>query len=495
MLAVVDPGVGTDRRAVAIEVAGGDGVLVGPDNGLLAPAVAMAGGAERAVELTNPEYQLAAPGATFAGRDVFAPAAAHLCNGVELHRARRRGRPGVAACPAPCRCPATTATRRRRGAVGRPVRQLPAQRRPRRSRRSTCVRRRRAAVSCASATRPRRRRVGRTRRSSRRTSPPSAAASRAGARLVRDAGGLPRPALGRRGARPRRRRPGRCSTPLDRSHRRQRHRVTLRADRADRVGSLRGMRPATTLTLAPAAGGDPGRRHRSRSSGSDRRRRGAIGVGRAVVADTIPASWGERGATCADEPGPSDRRHDADARGAHQPQPRDHVRRAARPGRPTARRARRLGVGRRRPRRDRVRQQPLLRRSSYLATLGLGAVAVPLNPTSPAPELAARDRRSSSRSPSSSSRRSSPTWAEIDRHRGAVRRARRRRPRVKRRTGRRTLDELLAAEPSPVVDVDARPPRRADVHQRHRRRAAGGDAQPRQPARQHRAERSAHATA
>lgn len=84
VLAVVDPGVGSDRRAVAIEVAGGAGVLVGPDNGLLAPAVAMAGGAERAVELTNPGYRLEAPGATFDGRDVFGPAAAHLCNGVEL---------------------------------------------------------------------------------------------------------------------------------------------------------------------------------------------------------------------------------------------------------------------------------------------------------------------------------------------------------------------------------------------------------------------------
>jgi S-adenosylmethionine hydrolase len=84
VLAVVDPGVGTDRRAIAVEVAGGEGVLVGPDNGLLAPAVAMAGGAERAVALTNPEFHLAAPGPTFAGRDVFAPAAAHLCNGVDL---------------------------------------------------------------------------------------------------------------------------------------------------------------------------------------------------------------------------------------------------------------------------------------------------------------------------------------------------------------------------------------------------------------------------
>lgn len=84
VLAVVDPGVGTDRRAVAVEVAGGDGVFVGPDNGLLASAVAMTGGAERAVELTNEVYQLPAPGPTFAGRDVFGPAAGHLAAGVPL---------------------------------------------------------------------------------------------------------------------------------------------------------------------------------------------------------------------------------------------------------------------------------------------------------------------------------------------------------------------------------------------------------------------------
>ena len=84
VLAVVDPGVATSRRAVAVEVGGGAGVFVGPDNGLLAPAVAMAGGADRAVELSNVDYQLVAAGATFAGRDVFAPAAAHLCNGVPL---------------------------------------------------------------------------------------------------------------------------------------------------------------------------------------------------------------------------------------------------------------------------------------------------------------------------------------------------------------------------------------------------------------------------
>lgn len=84
VVAVVDPGVGSARRAIAVEVAGGRGILLGPDNGLLAPAVAMAGGAERAFELSDTSFHLEAPGATFAGRDVFAPVAAHLCNGVDL---------------------------------------------------------------------------------------------------------------------------------------------------------------------------------------------------------------------------------------------------------------------------------------------------------------------------------------------------------------------------------------------------------------------------
>jgi S-adenosylmethionine hydrolase len=82
VLAVVDPGVGGDRRAVAVEVE--TGYLVGPDNGLLAPAVAMLGGALRVVSLTNPEYQLEAPGATFAGRDIFAPAAGYLAAGTPI---------------------------------------------------------------------------------------------------------------------------------------------------------------------------------------------------------------------------------------------------------------------------------------------------------------------------------------------------------------------------------------------------------------------------
>jgi S-adenosylmethionine hydrolase len=80
VLAVVDPGVGTDRRLVAVEVE--HGILLGPDNGLLAPAVAILGGAQRVVSLTSTEHQLPAPGPTFAGRDVLAPAAAHLAAGV-----------------------------------------------------------------------------------------------------------------------------------------------------------------------------------------------------------------------------------------------------------------------------------------------------------------------------------------------------------------------------------------------------------------------------
>lgn len=84
VLAVVDPGVGGTRRGVAVQVGEGESYLVGPDNGLLAPAVGLVGGATAAVELTNADYQLTAPGATFAGRDIFAPAAAYLCAGVPL---------------------------------------------------------------------------------------------------------------------------------------------------------------------------------------------------------------------------------------------------------------------------------------------------------------------------------------------------------------------------------------------------------------------------
>src|SRR5580658_6836801 len=81
-VAVVDPGVGTARRGVA--VAAGDSVFVGPDNGLLSWAVTASGGAARAFALTNRELWLANVAATFHGRDIFMPVAAHLAGDVEL---------------------------------------------------------------------------------------------------------------------------------------------------------------------------------------------------------------------------------------------------------------------------------------------------------------------------------------------------------------------------------------------------------------------------
>jgi S-adenosylmethionine hydrolase len=79
-LGVVDPGVGTVRRPIAIRARRGD-VLVGPDNGLLVPAADALGGIEAARELTNRDWWLPATSATFHGRDVFAPVAAHLAAG------------------------------------------------------------------------------------------------------------------------------------------------------------------------------------------------------------------------------------------------------------------------------------------------------------------------------------------------------------------------------------------------------------------------------
>jgi hypothetical protein len=81
-LAVVDPGVGTGRRALAIRADGR--YLVGPDNGLLTLAL----GSEpwTAVSLTTLEYRLPTVSRTFHGRDIFAPAAAYLAAGVPLER-------------------------------------------------------------------------------------------------------------------------------------------------------------------------------------------------------------------------------------------------------------------------------------------------------------------------------------------------------------------------------------------------------------------------
>ncbi|HJM99597.1 MAG TPA: SAM-dependent chlorinase/fluorinase [Acidimicrobiales bacterium] len=84
VVAIVDPGVGTERRAIAIEINHGETIFIGPDNGLLAPAIAMVGEPTRAVELNNPKFHLPSLSSTFAGRDIFAPVAAHLCNGAEL---------------------------------------------------------------------------------------------------------------------------------------------------------------------------------------------------------------------------------------------------------------------------------------------------------------------------------------------------------------------------------------------------------------------------
>ena len=78
-LVVVDPGVGTERRAIAAETPWG--FFVGPDNGVLSPAVAMVGGASEIVSIENPEAMIPSPGETFHGRDVFGPAAALLAAG------------------------------------------------------------------------------------------------------------------------------------------------------------------------------------------------------------------------------------------------------------------------------------------------------------------------------------------------------------------------------------------------------------------------------
>jgi len=82
-LAVVDPGVGSHRRPLALHAADGR-FLVGPDNGLLLPAADALGGVAEAHELANPEYALDSVSRTFHGRDLFSPAAAHLSLGVPL---------------------------------------------------------------------------------------------------------------------------------------------------------------------------------------------------------------------------------------------------------------------------------------------------------------------------------------------------------------------------------------------------------------------------
>jgi len=96
-LAVVDPGVGSSRRPLALR-AGGQ-CYVGPDNGLLSLVLDADGQHIEAVELTRREYRLSATSRTFHGRDIFAPAGAHLASGcpwsdsAPRDRSREAGRP------------------------------------------------------------------------------------------------------------------------------------------------------------------------------------------------------------------------------------------------------------------------------------------------------------------------------------------------------------------------------------------------------------------
>ena len=90
-LAVVDPGVGTERRGVA--VAAGTSFLVGPDNGLLEPAAVALGGVDRLVDISGSPLALEPVAPTFHGRDVFAPVAAHLAAGRALEAAGEESDP------------------------------------------------------------------------------------------------------------------------------------------------------------------------------------------------------------------------------------------------------------------------------------------------------------------------------------------------------------------------------------------------------------------
>jgi S-adenosylmethionine hydrolase len=86
-LAVVDPQVGTERRALAVRCADDERILVGPDNGLLSLAWERFGGAAEAVDISRSKHRLEPLSATFHGRDVFAPVAAALAGGAELRDA------------------------------------------------------------------------------------------------------------------------------------------------------------------------------------------------------------------------------------------------------------------------------------------------------------------------------------------------------------------------------------------------------------------------
>src|SRR4051794_30173157 len=83
-LAVVDPGVGAARRAIALRTTEEDRILVGPDNGLLSLAAQWFGGIAEVVDVARSPHRLEPVAATFHGRDIFAPVAAHLAAGAPL---------------------------------------------------------------------------------------------------------------------------------------------------------------------------------------------------------------------------------------------------------------------------------------------------------------------------------------------------------------------------------------------------------------------------
>jgi S-adenosylmethionine hydrolase len=86
-LAVVDPEVGAARRAVALRTAEEGRLMVGPDNGLMSLAAMRFGGVIEAVDLVRSPFRLEPTAATFHGRDIFAPIAAHLAAGTPLAEA------------------------------------------------------------------------------------------------------------------------------------------------------------------------------------------------------------------------------------------------------------------------------------------------------------------------------------------------------------------------------------------------------------------------
>ena len=150
-LAVVDPGVGGSRRPLVLQ--DGEGRLyVGPDNGLLLPAVDRFGGVAAAHELANPAYALERVSRTFHGRDLFSPAAAHLAAGVADRGARTADRPRGARAPRRAGAGDRRHADPRDRARSRPLRQRVAQRDARAARGGRSRSRLRASSSAATAT-------------------------------------------------------------------------------------------------------------------------------------------------------------------------------------------------------------------------------------------------------------------------------------------------------------------------------------------------------